>query len=50
MRDRNDAWGNIEDTEITFYLDIVNTFREESEPVCDVQEWRKGKSDGLIDV
>ena len=51
MRDRNDEGENIVDTAMAFDIAIVNTFlREESEPVCDVQQWRKGKSDRLLDV
>ena len=46
MRGMNDEVEHIVDTAMAFTLAIVNTFfREEIEPVCDVQQWRNGKSD-----
>ena len=43
---------NIVDMAMTFDLAIVYTFFENkvNHAVCDVQQWRKGKSDRRIDV
>ena len=49
--DTNDEGEKIVDTAMALDLAIVNTFfREESEPVYNTQQWRKGKSDRFIDV
>ena len=51
MGDRNDEGEGIVETAMAFDLAIVNTFfREESEPVCNIHQWRNGKSDRLLDV
>ena len=49
--EKNEEGERVTDFGMAFDLSIVNTFFEkETKPSCDLQEWRKTKSDRLLNV
>ena len=52
--EKNEEGESVTDFAMAFDLSIVNRgvylLREETKPSCDVQEWRKRKSDRLLNV